>query len=188
MTEPTLVRRVWLRRSARLAWGGSWLLMAGCQSWTAPPLELPLTRSGRLAIQVEGDSARSFSASFDLYGNPDLGALSLTSPLGSVIGRAEWNPRGARLVTPEGRRHYRSVDELSDDLLGEQVPLLALFDWMEGRPSSISLGPVVALADGSGFRQSGWDVDNRRASDGRISARRHQPEPPVTLRLVLDPR
>jgi len=68
------------------------------------------------------------------------------------------------------------------------VPLLALFDWMEGRPSSISPGPVVALADSSGFRQSGWDVDNRRASDGRISARRHRPEPPVTLRLVLDPR
>ena len=175
MTGPPLARRLWLQRSARLAWGGSWLLLAGCQSWTAPPLELPLTRSGRLAIQVEGDSSRSFSASFDLYGNPDLGALSLTSPLGNVIGRAEWNPRGARLVTPEGRRHYRSVDELSDDLLGEQVPLLALFDWIEGRPSS-------------GFRQSGWDVDNRRASDGRISARRHRPEPPVTLRLVLDPR
>lgn len=150
-------------------------------------MDLPLSRSGRLAVQVEGDDQRSFSASFDLFGTADLGGLSLTSPLGSVIGRAEWNPRGARLVTPDGQRNYRSVGELAEDLLGEQVPLLALFEWIEGRASTTTDAPLP-LADGSGFIQSGWEVDTRRSAQGRVIARRRDPEPMVTLRLVLDPR
>jgi outer membrane lipoprotein LolB len=139
-------------------------------------------------VQVEGDSQRSFSASFELFGGTDQGALSLTSPLGSVIGRAEWHARGARLLTPEGRRFYGSVDELSEDLLGERVPMLALVDWMEGRPSTVATSQAEALEDGSGFRQSGWEVDTRRAQEGRVVARRRQPDPAVTLRVVLDPR
>jgi hypothetical protein len=38
-----------------------------------------------------------------------------------------------------------------------------------------------------GFEQLGWRIDLKQFAQGRIVARRDEP-PPVTLRVVLEPR
>ena len=46
----------------------------------------------------------------------------------------------------------------------------ALFDWLQGRATAAA----------------GWQVDLSRMEQGRLSARRHDPQPPAALRIVLD--
>ena len=80
-------------------------LLGGCAT-TQPPAPLPdeagRARVGRLAVQVAGDSARSFSAGFELEGSAAQGQLTLFSPIGLPLGRAQGiKPRqglGARAV------------------------------------------------------------------------------------------
>lgn len=69
--------------------------LAGCATVTPPAAAPdPLARSyaGRLAVKVEGDDARSFSAGFDLQGSDVRGQLALISPIGTQVGRAVWQP------------------------------------------------------------------------------------------------
>jgi hypothetical protein len=47
--------------------------------------------SGRISLQIQGESPQAFFAGFELQGQAEQGELTLTSPIGSVI---------AMLVTP----------------------------------------------------------------------------------------
>ena len=179
-----LARRAWLISMAPLA---AWA-MAGCQSLPSLDGALPLRYSGRLAVQVAGDAERSFSAGFELMGNPARGALALTTPLGTLHGRAEWSPQTVRLVTSEGTQGYASLDDLSRDLLGEVVPLLALFDWLAGRPTDLAGSRPRSSDPAAGFEQLGWHIDLQRRAEGLIVASRPEPSPRLTVRAKLDPR
>ncbi len=176
-------------RLTRRAWLG-WTTAAGltgCQSLPVGTGELPLRHSGRLAVQVAGDSERSFSAGFELAGDTTNGRLALLSPLGTQHGLAVWSPGSVRLVTGDGIRRYATLDALSADLLGEPVPIAALFDWLGGRP-----WPAAAahpLPDGTaGFAQEGWQVALQRLADGLVVLSRTDPAPVVTVRIKLDAR
>ena len=158
----------------------------------APAASDPLARSyaGRLAVQVDGDEARSFSAGFDLQGTDVRGQLALTSPIGTQVGRAVWQPGSVRWQTADGERRFDNLDDLSQDLLGEAVPLAALFDWMAGRPwAGLPSRPLSATpgdAAQTGFRQLGWEVQTGRVADGVIVAQRRLPAPTLTVRIKLD--
>lgn len=136
--------------------------------------------SGRLALKVEGDSSRSMSASFELEGGPQRGRLSLTTPLGTQVAQARWAPGEVVLAGSGGERAYGDLDELSRDALGESVPLVALFDWLRGRPWSGAPSRETA----TGFEQLGWQVDHQRVGEGLIVVTRQAPA--VTLRVKLD--
>jgi outer membrane lipoprotein LolB len=56
-----------------------------------------------MALRVDSAPPQSFSAFFDLRGNPRAGQLQLTSPIGSTLGLARWTPGQATLQT--GSRH-----------------------------------------------------------------------------------
>lgn len=168
--------------------------LAGCAS-VAPPTPVapdPLARSyaGRLAVHVEGDEARSFSAGFDLQGTDVRGQLALISPIGTQVGRAVWQPGAVLWQSADGERRFDTLDALAEDMLGEAVPLAALFDWMAGRPWSALPSRPLTTADGAGmepgFRQLGWTVQTGRASDGLIVAQRRLPAPTLTVRIKLD--
>ena len=172
--------------------------LGGCAS-VAPPAAPtptapdPLVRSyaGRLAVQVEGDAARSFSAGFDLQGTDARGQLALISPIGTQVGRAVWEPGTVLWQSADGERRFDSLDTLAEEMLGEAVPLAALFDWMAGRPwgarPSRPLMPEEgAIASAPGFRQLGWTVQTGHASDGLIVAQRRLPAPTLTVRIKLD--
>lgn len=133
------------------------------------------TWAGRISLQVqspsEGVAAQSFTASFELKGEPERGVLTLISPLGSVFGVMRWTPDEAVLDSGNGRvQRYPSVESFFGQTTGAAVPVTALFSWLRGRNENVA----------------GWTADLTRRSEGRVTARRTQPTPEAELRLVLD--
>lgn len=127
--------------------------------------------TGRLSLQVHSEPMQSFSASFELKGKPELGELTLISPLGNVLGVLRWSPTEAVLDSGNQKvRRFASVNELMQQATGAAVPVSALFAWLQGDIANVS----------------GWTADLSHHDEGRISAKRVQPAPPADLRVVLD--
>lgn len=148
--------------------------IAGCaSSISAIPLNDPKNEvwSGRISLHVLSEPEQSFSAGFELKGKPERGELTLTSPLGNVLGVLRWSPGKAELDSGQHKvQHFDSVDALMAQATGQAVPLDALFAWLQGDNASVS----------------GWSADLSRHAEGRISAKRVQPAPQADLRVVLD--
>ena len=125
----------------------------------------------------------AYGAAFDLQGRPEAGELNLSTPLGTVLGQARWAPGSVVLVTPQGSTAYPDRDALTREVLGESLPVAALFDWLKGRPWPGA--PSRAAPAGGGFSQLGWRVDLAALADATISAVRERP-PAVTVRVKLD--
>lgn len=165
-------------------------LLGGCAT-TQPPAPLPdeagRARVGRLAVQVAGDSARSFSAGFELEGSAAQGQLTLFSPIGLPLGRAQWRPGEVQLDSGAQTQRFDHLDTMMEALVGDALPLAALFDWIDGRPWSGASSRPLSEADGApGFRQLGWSVRTGRLPEGLLLAERRLPAPTVTVRLRLD--
>jgi len=164
-------------------------LLGGCATQPHPPGESAGDFfAGRMTVHVDaapGSEARNVTAAFDLRGGPAQGRLDLSTPLGTVLAQARWAPGKVALVTSQGERVFRSLDELTREVLGESVPVAALFDWLQGRPwPGAPSAPVSSAAERS-FQQLGWIVSLARFDEGLISARREQ-APAVTVRAKLD--
>jgi outer membrane lipoprotein LolB len=171
------------RRGSALALAAAALLLAGCVQ-LPPRLGNASELSGRLAVRVDDQPVRQWSAAFELSGNARHGQLNLVSPLGTVLAQARWSPGLAELATPEGTRRFDSLDQLGEQALGERIPLAALFDWLRGLPWAEA--PWTSHLDNSpGFMQLGWFVDLSRLAEGAIDARRDA-APVVTVRARLD--
>ena len=146
------------------------------------------TLSGRLTVRVEGSdgaAAHSLSAAFDLRGDGHVGRLNLSTPLGSVLAQARWAPGSVVLATPQGEKSFADLDALTREVLGESLPVAALFDWLRGRPwpEAASMSNVPPAEPG--FEQLGWAVNLARFSEAWVVARRAQ-APIVTVRAKLD--
>jgi outer membrane lipoprotein LolB len=168
----------------RLFIGTALLALAGCAS-VAPPAGEPLPLAGRLAVTVAaqaGSPARSASTQFELHGGAERGRLILTSPLGTTLARASWQPGAAEADTGRGVERHADLDALAQSLLGEPLPLAALVEWLHGRP----WGGAPHSAMSGGFAQLGWDIDTSRRADGLLRATRAA-APAITVRALLDP-
>jgi outer membrane lipoprotein LolB len=166
------------------------LLLGACASLAPKPMEIKaegdVRLSGRLSVQVAGSTGRASggNAGFELSGNPRSGQLELSTPLGSLLARANWGPSEATLQTPGAERNFSDLDALTRELLGEAIPVAALFDWLRGRPWPQT--PSQPWAEGAGFNQLGWRIDLTGQQEGLIVATRLS-EPAVTLRARLEP-
>jgi outer membrane lipoprotein LolB len=151
------------------------ILIAGCArpiSATAPNDSTKELWTGRISLHVQSEPEQSFSAGFELKGKPERGELTLTSPLGNVLGVLRWSPGKAELDSGnQNIQRFDSVDALMARATGAAVPLNALFGWLQGDNATAK----------------GWLADLSRHSEGRISAKRTQPAPQADLRIVLDP-
>jgi outer membrane lipoprotein LolB len=168
-------------RAAALVCAAATLHLGGCS--TLPRPEDDWT-TGRLSVRVDADPAqaeRSFAAAFELRGSDTHGELRLFTPLGTQLAAARWSTTEVVLATADGERRFPSLDEMALASLGERVPLVALPDWVAGRPWR----GATSRVDAEGFEQLGWSVDLSRRADGRIAARREAP-PAVTVRIQLD--
>ncbi len=168
--------------------------------------------SGRLALRLVPpgqDQALAFSAAFELSGSPQAGELALRSPVGSTLALLQWQPGAAVLRSERGEQRFASLDALAralarsligpptpdpgmasgtggstaadpaDTLAGSLLPVAELFGWLDG---SASITPVEAA--GAAEASVGWTLDASRRHDGRLLARRRNPE--AELRLILD--
>lgn len=177
----------WIRRLVLI---GACVLVAGCAT-RLPEASAPLASamSGRLAVRIDpaqpGEPVRSSSAVFELLGEPASGELRLSSPLGTLMAVARWQPGSAWLQADGQVREFNDLDALTYEMIGETLPVAALFDWLRARPWPGA--PSEALAgDSAGFVQLGWQVDVAQAADGLIVATRMAP-PVVTVRAKVDP-
>jgi outer membrane lipoprotein LolB len=171
-----------LRRVATLA-PALVLALAACAPLTQapPPRGADARLSGRISVSIAGDVHRrgtGGAASFELFGSPEAGRLELTAPLGGLVARASWQVGVARLETPDGERRFADLDSLTRELLGEPVPVTALFDWLQGRPWP----GAPHRSTEKGFEQLGWRIEPRLPALVAIRLS----EPVVTLRAKLD--
>ncbi|MFG6468528.1 lipoprotein insertase outer membrane protein LolB [Roseateles sp. BYS87W] len=168
------------------------LTLAGCahlapagapadSAQAAPSAPAPARLSGRISVTVAGDAhtrGTGGAASFELFGGAEAGRLELTSPLGALVARADWGPGRVLLQTPNDERRYADLDDLTRDLLGEPIPVAALFDWLQARP-----WPAAPhQRTDRGFEQLGWRIEPRLPA---LVATRLA-DPVVTLRARLD--
>jgi outer membrane lipoprotein LolB len=147
------------------------LLLAACA--TPPrPVVPPGTQlwSGRLALTVEGQASRSFSASFELKGAPEAGELSLFNPLGATVAVLAWAPGSVTLRSGGKTQQFDSLEGLAEEATGAPIPIVALFDWLAGKATPVP----------------GWEADLSQVAEGRLRARRTAPPPPADLRVAFD--
>lgn len=140
---------------------------------SGPKLQESSFWSGRLALSVASEPAQSFFAGFELEGDARTGALRLYSPLGHLLADLRWSPAGATLSAPgQPPRTAASVEALSRELTGTELPLRTLFAWLHGEAEPAE----------------GWQADLSQLADGRLRAQRLDPAPLADLRLLLDER
>lgn len=137
---------------------------------------------GRLALQVategtpfQGESgartqAQSFSASFELTGNAQVGGLLLYSPLGTTVAELSWTAQTATMRANGETRSFSSLAALLKQATGTEIPVASLFAWLTGDNVSTP----------------GWLADVSQHALGRVVARRTDPFPAVELRLILE--
>jgi outer membrane lipoprotein LolB len=171
-----------MSRGVRLACALMALASAG--GCAVRPPGTPDVIAGYLAVRVDDEPPRAFSAAFTLTGSPAAGELTLEGPLGTTAARARWAPGMAEIETAEGRSTHADLDALAEQALGERVPMAALFDWLHGRPWAAA--PSQPWTDGRvGFDQLGWQVDLADWGQRRVVARRST-APVVTVRVRLE--
>jgi len=164
-------------------------LTAGCATVREPSATASSDLlSGRLSVKVDADgahAARTLSAAFELAGGPGAGQFGLVSPLGTLLAQARWQPGQVVLATPQGETRFADLDALTREMLGESLPVAAMFDWLRGRPwPGAASAPTVPPAE-AGFEQLGWSVNLARFDEAWVSARRER-APTVTVRAKLD--
>ena len=126
--------------------------------------------SGRLGLQVDEGAQKSFSAGFELSGNPERGDLTLYNPLGNVLAKLHWSPGTATMDSPDQQLESDSLGALVAQLTGNDLPIQALFGWLKGEDVKVT----------------GWTADLSRIDTGRLAATRFSPQPGAVLRIVLD--
>jgi len=155
-------------------WMVSWiaccvLWLAGCAQPAPRAYQEEDSWRGRIALQVDGQAAQSFSSTFELQGNPESGSLVLLSPFGNRIAQLEWKDGQASLQSGQETRTSDSLETLLLDVTGTRIPITALFSWLNGTQATAP----------------GWQADLSGMPDGRLTARREHPTPQAILRIVL---
>jgi outer membrane lipoprotein LolB len=150
------------------------LVIAGCATPTSPGGPSGATGtdawSGRLSLRVDSEPVQTFSALFDLRGNPQAGDLTLTSPIGSTLAQLHWSPGEALLKNGGKTRRFDSVDALIEAATGAAIPVGALFSWLAGHNEQVP----------------GWRPDLSQVETGRLQATRESPQPRADLRIVFE--
>lgn len=113
------------------------------------------------------------SGGFELQSQADSGELKLFSPLGNQLAVLQWQPGLARLEQAGQIWQNQDLDALLIQLTGTTLPLKAMIDWLQARPTE----------------SPGWIADLSRIQQGRLSVQNTptSAQPAVSLRLILEP-
>ena len=147
------------------------LVLVGCATPPRPADRQAASWQGRLAIVVYSEPRESHRANFDLMGTAKAGELMLLSPLGTTVAQARWTQDAVLLTQGNSSVRYNDLEDLSAKLLGAELPIDALFAWLQGR----------------GTRAAGWRADLCRLAEGRLVAERQNPQPRARLTLLFEP-
>ena len=165
MKRDAAQRRAWLS-----VCGLGMLALAGCATPRPQATDTTTFWSGRLALQLLSTPPQSWSASFELQGSAEQGQMTLLSPIGTTLARLSWTPQAAWLEQGQDKTESSNLQSLSQRLTGTDLPIAALFQWLEGKAADVP----------------GWQVDFSARPEGRLTARRSTPAPEAVLRVLLD--
>ena len=166
------------RHLLRLLCIGLLLCVAGCASTAVAPKgngALPFGQSvqhwqGRIGVKVIEPQPQSFSASFELDGNAELGTLRLTSPLGTTLAVMQWAPGSAVLAGTGAPRQFDSLGALTQATIGLDLPIAVLFDWLQGTATQAAL----------------WEADLTELGNGKLTAKRTAPDMRAEIKLLME--
>ena len=133
--------------------------------------------SGKLNLTLDSVPKQSFSAEFDLQGDPQAGTMQFYTSLGTTLAKAQWTTNGADLVIPNKETlHFGSIQALSQRFMGASLPVDMIFAWANGKIPQAPEGWSVleSLTPPSGQGQS------------ELRASRLFPLPQVQLRVWLN--
>lgn len=155
--------------------GCSHLPQAPQADWTAALATQPQATSlqGQLSIKLQAfqdQEAKGISLGFFFTGTQQLGQLDLMTPLGSQMAQVRWTQTDAWLQTEQGQRHFDTLDQLSQETLGEPIPLSALMYWIKGEAAPHLAAPTETQSQS--FEQAGWIITTTDVAQGSVSARR----------------
>ena len=164
------------------------LMLTACATRMPPP-KTPETLfwSGRMALNIASTPPQSISAGFELKSLDGSGELQLLSPLGYSLAKLQWSPGQATLEQGSQRWQDSSLDNLLIRLTGAALPVNALIDWLQARPTPVEgwSADLSQLGSGKLWVQSTPTNNTLSAIQG---AQTSPPAalPQVTLRLILE--
>ncbi|MBD5800641.1 Outer-membrane lipoprotein LolB precursor [Azoarcus sp. Aa7] len=141
------------------------LLLAGCASQAtrgltaAPrPVAAAFELEGRLAAS---DGERAANGTLTWSHTPATDEWTVYSPLGQIVGQLVRTPRGAMLLTADGRAEQADdADAILPRLLGVPAPIDGLQHWVQ---ASARPGARVLSLDEAGrpmrIADAGWIID-----------------------------
>jgi len=150
-----------MRRAASILALLAGAALSACAVLAPPPpaAQAPFDIVGRVAVNFEG---RAFSSNLRWQHAAGRGEVWLLSPLGQTVAHIASDPDGATLTAAD-RQQYRaeSVEALTRQALGWELPLSRLTWWVRGEPvpgtpptgvKRDEQSRLVALA------QDGWQI------------------------------
>ncbi len=163
-----LLRRVWACITIFATF-----FIAGCAYSTRAPAAFDSESAhwqGRISVKVGSAPPQSVAAQFELSGSATAGQMDLSTPLGTTVAQMRWSAESAELLASGETRVYPNLAGLTVATLGAELPVNALFQWLQGQPTTAP----------------GWQVNLTDWEQGRISAQRTVPSPTVDLKIILD--
>lgn len=142
------------------------LLLAACASAPHAPQSVarpemaetkPFVLSGRIAVKYDGE--RSSAGVHWAHHSADDEIL-LLAPLGQTVARIRRDAQGVALDTPDKHYTAQNTEELTHRVLGWQLPLTGLRNWVLALPAAESEANIERDANGqvSVMHQDGWEI------------------------------
>lgn len=117
--------------------------------------------AGKLSIRADN---QGFQAGFDWENSPQIKHIDILTPLGNTVGRLCQDAIGAVAQNAKGQVFQAAtVDELAQQLTGQEIPLDYLDLWAVGRYSTQE--PHQILSNGS-LSQAGWTISRTVQDNG----------------------
>lgn len=150
-------------------------------------------RSGRFALSVEKNNGErdAVQGGFVWHEQQQQIQLDLNNPMGTVLARVVVDEQGSRLIYPSGDIEYAaSPDALVAQLLGYELPVSGMKDWLRGQTGA---GSVTELKQEQGrivyFSQDNWRVQLQRYDEQGprvLQMHRTQAAHAFSVRIVVD--
>jgi len=89
--------------------------------------------SGKINLTINSEPKQSFTAEFDLEGDPQRGDMQFYTRLGTTLATAQWDTGVAQLNVPgKDPLQFESLNSLNQKLLGTTLPVNMIFEWANG--------------------------------------------------------
>jgi len=141
-------------------------VLSGCAARPIAPALAPVARPNVKAFELEGrlsasDGERGASGALTWTHGPSSDEWTVYSPLGQIVAQLVRTPKGATLLTADGRtQHAEDANTILPQLLGVSAPLDGLQHWVQASPRA---GARVLSLDDAGrparVSDAGWIID-----------------------------